>query len=125
MGLDMSLIKKKKNSEEKKELIYWRKANQIRKWFVDHLEDFNQDDNGGEYVISKETIIQLIDDIVEVQKYPNKAQEIMPTSNGFFFGSQDYDSYYFDTLQSTLNDLFSILNNVDFQTEDVIYTECW
>ena len=35
MGLDMYLYKKVKNAK-KQEVAYWRKANQIRGWFVRH-----------------------------------------------------------------------------------------
>ena len=59
MGLDMFLRDKKNNIE----LIYWRKANQIRKWFVEHLENFDFDDNLGHYDVSKEVLENLADDI--------------------------------------------------------------
>ena len=38
MGLDMYLFKRnKKTNEEVQEIMYWRKANQIRRWFENEL----------------------------------------------------------------------------------------
>ena len=40
MGLDMGLSKK---VVEDHDLVYWRKANQIREWFVNNLENFQDE----------------------------------------------------------------------------------
>ena len=55
MGLDMYLFKRKQYRENdpeynelvrenREEVMYWRKANQIRKWFVDNT-DLQEDDD--------------------------------------------------------------------------------
>jgi hypothetical protein len=39
----------------------------------------------------------------EVLKHKNKAAEVLPTESGFFFGSTNYDEYYFKEVKDTLN----------------------
>ena len=61
--------------------------------------------------------------IDEVLNNHSKAAELLPTSKGFFFGSQDYDEWYFRELEDTKNDIQKILNNFDFEKEKVVYYE--
>ena len=48
------------------------------------------------------------------------AKDLLPTTEGFFFGSQDYDEYYFEDLIDTkalLDKIFSdesVFDNWDF-----------
>lgn len=64
MGLDMYLEKKKKgaSNDEYEEVAYWRKANQIRQWFVNHIEEFNEDDNCEYFTVTKELLERLVMD---------------------------------------------------------------
>lgn len=124
MGLDMWLKGEAKNGNDLGyELCYWRKANQIRNFFVNNIDDFNYEDNFGDYVVSKELLEKLLKTIDEVLDDHSKAAELLPTSEGFFFGSQDYDEWYFRELEDTKNNIQQILNNFDFEKEKVIYYE--
>lgn len=124
MGLDMWLMgKAKDNSKSSYELCYWRKANQIRNFFVNNIDDFNYEDNCGDYIISKELLKKLLKTINEVLDNHSKAAELLPTSEGFFFGSQDYDDWYFRELKDTKSNVQQILNNFNFKKEKVIYRE--
>lgn len=126
MGLDMYLRKRtKEHPDISYEIMYWRKANQIRRWFVENIEDFNFNDNCEKYVISKETLENLINDISAVLENPEMAEELIPTSSGFFFGNQEYDQYYFETLKDTLEEIKIILEETDFENEEIYYTEWW
>lgn len=67
MGLDMYLIRKKKSKRNKQvydnlewesEIAYWRKANQIHKWFVDNVQDGVDDCR--DYLVKKEDIEELV-----------------------------------------------------------------
>lgn len=70
MGLDMYLIKKRKkdelNFENTSELIYWRKANEIHKYFIDKCA--NGEDTGDMYPVSKDQLEELKDICEEVLK---------------------------------------------------------
>lgn len=126
MGLDMFLYKKdKKGNMLDNDLYYWRKANQIRNWLVEHIEEFDYIDNCKEFVVPEDTIRQLVRDIEQVLDNHELASEIMPTLSGFFFGDYDYDEWYFEQLQQTYDDLKLIIENFDFEKCDIVYDECW
>lgn len=81
------------------EVGYWRKANAIHKWFVDNVQD--GEDDCSNYDVSNETLKELLDIVNEVLANKKKASELLPNTTGFFFGSQDYDEYYFQDLEYT------------------------
>lgn len=122
MGLDMYLFERKTDAE----LMYWRKANQIRRWFVEHLNDFDPSDNLGEYDVSREVLQDLIDDIDYVLEDESieRAEEVMPTGSGFFFGNTEYDEYYFDSLRYTRERIQEILDTTS-EEDEIYYTEWW
>ena len=80
-------------------IMYWRKSNQIHKWFVENVQGGN--DNCAEYSVSLDQLKLLSKTIEPALVSTAAASEYMPTAEGFFFGSQEYDSYYFDDLRST------------------------
>ena len=117
MGLDMGLSKK---VIEDKELAYWRKANQIREWFSNNLEDFN---DNGETKVAKEDLENLIEVCREVSEDHNKASELLPYSEGFFFGGTEYDEYYFEQIEETIEQINSVLETTDWDKEEIYYWE--
>lgn len=86
--------------EVKFEAGYWRKANQIHKWFVDNAQDGV--DNCGYYYVAVEQLTELKKLCQEVLADHSKAKELLPVERGFFFGSETYDEYYFDDLEDTI-----------------------
>jgi len=94
---------------------YWRKANQIHNWFVENVQSGN--DNHGEYYVGREQLEELRDTCkrildaricpefsVTADESPNPvAEEELPTSQGFFFGSDDYDEWYYEDLEETIS----------------------
>lgn len=126
MGLDMYLQKRTKGGEIiDDELICWRKANQIRRWLVNHIPEFDEDDDCKSFVLPKELLLNLLADIQKVIDNPECATEVLPTSEGFFFGSTDYDDWYFNQLKQTFKVLPSIIKDTDFDSEEIVYTEWW
>lgn len=122
------LLEKKESAyivEGEYEVAYWRKANQIREWFLNHIEEFNYDDNGEFYTVTKELLEELIDDCKYVLNHHDQAEIVLPTSSGFFFGGTDYDEYYYDQLESTIKQCQEVINETDWDNEVVIYTESW
>ena len=107
------------------EVAYWRKANQIRQWFVDHIEEFEEDDNGKYYNVTRELLEDLIYDCKYVVNNHDDAEEVMPSSSGFFFGSTEYDEWYFKDLEDTIEMCKKVINETDWDNEVVFYTESW
>lgn len=145
MGLDMYLFKRKKIRDDDKdlnksaynqrlyrarqneeEILYWRKANMIRSWFVNHTALLSDDD--GVYIpISRETLELLKQDLEDTLNDYKLAIVLFPTSSGFFFGDTDYDEYYWKKLEYTLEEVTKILDEdiVDWDNEVVEYCDSW
>ena len=137
------------------EVGYWRKANAIHKWFVDNVQD--GEDDCGYYEVNREQLEQLLHicklikskckmksgkiengyywnesgekiPIIEDGEYienPEIAQEYLPTQSGFFFGSTDYDEWYMKDIEYTIETLTKVLDETDFDTQMVVYTSSW
>ncbi len=81
------------------DVAYWRKANQIHAWFVENVQD-GQDECRESYV-EFEKLKELLNLINEALRNKDKAPELIPTQSGFFFGGTEYDEYYWGELQTT------------------------
>lgn len=159
MGLDMYLYKRTyvgendvdvltKNDESKplhfknvsyiiEQVMYWRKANAIHRWFVKNIQ--NDKDDCGTYPCYVEDLEELLnvckkalefkDEMLslleKIRTYDENAltndekerldsilkslNEIFPTQSGFFFGSTEYDEWYFQDLEYTVKTLEEII----------------
>lgn len=81
------------------EVMYWRKVNAIHQWFVDNVQGGN--DNCEEYYVDREILEKLITTIEHVLEHKDDAEKLLPTAEGFFFGSDEMDEYYWDQLHET------------------------
>lgn len=166
MGLDMMLIRRKKGVkdfedwyENGDEIMYWRKANAVHKWFVDNVQ--GGEDDCGYYLVTKEQLEQLKEicgKIVygvklksaqvkngytlekkedgsweKVYQYedgvvisnPELCEELLPTQEGFFFGSYDYDTWYLRDIEATFYKIDMLLTLFDFNSNDLYYHSSW
>jgi len=125
MGLDMYLVKEKEDGklDYTNELAYWRKANHIHSWFVKNVQ--NNTDECIAHQVSEEQLEELLRVCKEVLKDHSKADELLPTQNGFFFGSTQYDEYYFGAIEETIETIGGILDNFDFKNEKLYYDSSW
>lgn len=161
MGLDMYLYKGKQEFDGQleydfnNEIGYWRKANQIHKWFVDNVQDGQ--DECEDHVVTKEKAEELLNICNQVlngsklekglvqngqlykdgQWIPNFeegeiikdvsiAEKLLPVSSGFFFGGTDYDQWYFEDVKLTREILEKALKETDFENGEVlIYGSSW
>ena len=82
------------------EIGYWRKANAIHRWFVDKVQD-GEDDCGYHYV-DRSTLEELRELCEEVLANRDQAGELLPPQAGFFFGSQEIDEGYFADIEHTI-----------------------
>lgn len=80
---------------------YWRKANAIHQWFVEHVQDGVDDCK--EYFVSDDDLINLLKTVDTVLEHKEKAPELLPTKDGFFFGNTEYNEDYFSDLAYTRN----------------------
>jgi hypothetical protein len=110
-GADEKHIKPERVQYVIEQLCYWRKANHIHKWFVNNVQ--NGVDDGEEYIVSLPEIKQLMDVCYEVMTDNSKAQELLPTSDGFFFGNTNYDEFYFTQTLNTYKILKEIVEELE------------
>lgn len=101
----------------------WRKANQIHNWFVQNVQD--GEDNCREYYVSKEDMRLLVKLCKDVLNDHSKADELLPTQEGFFFGNTDYDQYYYDDLQDTIDKLTPFITDPAWENWDFYYQSSW
>ena len=99
--------------------MYWRKSNQIHQWFVQNVQGGT--DNCAEYSVSLDQLKLLSKTIEPALVSTTAASELMPTSEGFFFGSQEYDQYYFDDLKETKEKIDDL---VTYQTAALNAQKC-
>ena len=106
------------------EVAYWRKENAIHKWIVDNCADGV--DECQRIYMRKENIEMLISLCSQVLLDHTRAEELLPTTDGFFFGGTEYDEYYFWGLENTVKMLDPVLElmkeNPDY---DVFYQASW
>lgn len=134
-------------------VAYWRKANEIHRWFVDNVQK-GVDDCGTYKVTRKQlkTLLTLCKDILSKAiikeglvkngaTYKNgkwspnmepgefianpEVCSALPTSEGFFFGSTEYDQWYLRDIEYTVEAISSVLKNTDFREESVYYHASW
>lgn len=106
------------------EAAYWRKVNAIHNWFVKNLQ--SGVDNCESYSVSVEKLQELKNLCDTVRKNPDRAEELLPTTSGFFFGSTEYDEYYFNQLEYTSERLDAIISLLQqFPSLTASYYSSW
>ena len=102
---------------------YWRKANQIHQWFVDNVQDGV--DECQEAYVSREQLQALVDVCKTVLGDMSKAEELLPTQSGFFFGGTDYDDWYKGDLEYTVERIEKILKDPALEKASFYYQSSW
>jgi len=99
--------------------MYWRKANAIHNWFVNNVQGGNDDCR--DYYVSYEQLQELISLCQET--VDNADPRLLPSVSGFFFGSTEYDEWYWEDLRSTIKGLTEALKK--FYGCDFYYQSSW
>lgn len=110
MGLDMYLYGVESQFEQHDynighvmtvtEIGYWRKANQVHQWFVENVQDGR--DECKIHELEKEKLEELLSLCKKVKESPEQAPKLLPTQQGFFFGSYEYDEFYMMDIEETI-----------------------
>ena len=109
MGLDMYLQRVYKPTQQQfadayddklTGVLYWRKVNSLHAYFVrtGTLEAGGEQDVGY-YVLNRNDLYHLVDLMDQILNNHSLAETLLPTQAGFFFGSTDYDDWYFKDLE--------------------------
>lgn len=148
-------IKSERIDYVEEEVMYWRKANAIHNWFVQHVQ--GGDDNCESWLVSKEDIEKLVDacktildSVTTVEgdcetgrvyskdkgwetmtekgriiENTNVAEYHLPTQSGFFFGGTDYDEFYLQEVEETYKVLSQELKDNPNWYGDYYYRSSW
>lgn len=84
----------------KVEAGYWRKAYQIHRWFVENIQDGEDDCRDAD--VFRDQLGDLLDLCRKVMANQSRAEELLPTSKGFFFGGTNYDNLYWEDIEHTI-----------------------
>lgn len=103
------------------EVGYWRKANAIHNWFVQHCQKGR--DECQETYVSRTELAELRDTCKRVLENPLLAETELPPTRGFFFGSTKVDEYYMDDLRDTVKLLDALLSEPPHG--DFYYRSSW
>jgi hypothetical protein len=116
----------------------WRKANQIHNWFVENVQDGIDDCNYHREVTEDDLMelmsicqrvlrnSELVSDVnCERIKDSSVAEELLPTTSGFFFGDTGYTEYYLEDLKDTVDIIQKVLDTTDFDSEMIYYVSSW
>jgi len=111
MGLDMDLSLVTRETK-----VYWRKANAIHNYIV---SNHAIDDDCRPIELDRDAIEGLRNRCTDVLSDHSQADELLPTKSGFFFGSTEYDEWYFEELERTEKELTKLLRDKTWE-----YLEC-
>ena len=146
-GVTYPNIKPERVSYVIEELMYWRKANQIHGWFCNNTEEIVADVR---YYVTKtdlevlletcKSVIEILNTapkvttqvvggwkdgeqyMVDVEAYDSDVlQEILPPTQGFFFGSDTIDDYYKQDIIDTIKFLEEELPDCEEDAEFEYY----
>lgn len=124
------------------EVGYWRKDNHIHNWFVKNIQGGEDDCNY--YEVTPEQLNELkatCQKVLEASELVSTfakfgsgdemviddstvAEELLPRSDGFFFGNQDYNERYYKSLKYTI-DVVNEALKTDFETYAIRYCSSW
>lgn len=90
----------------KPDAAYFRKVNSIYAYFADRLEDEM-------CVVTKSDIIDIMNKATQVLSEHDEetSKSLLPTQGGFFFGSTDYDDWYYQEMIDILNKFGKLLKD--------------
>ena len=93
---------------------YFRKVNCIYRYFEDRLEDEC-------CIVEKEDVIDIMEKAIKIltTKDTELAEELLPTRSGFFFGSTEYDEWYFEDMVEILKEFGKLLKK--WEDDDICY----
>ena len=117
------------------EVGYWRKANHIHNWFMQNCAERdewdNPIDNCRPVEITVDKLEKLLDACKKVLADHSLAETLLPTQSGFFFGSTEYDEYYFGEIERTIEIIEPVLKFAKHKLEiedyvwEVYYQASW
>jgi len=151
-GVTYPHIKSERISYITEEIMYWRKANQIHGWICSNGQVITEDVR---YILEGEQIVELLETCkkvlelintstksttqvvggwrngeeykVDVDVYDNtdEIMELLPPTQGFFFGSSIIDDWYKEQIEETIKVLEEEINSNTDNYPEYEYYASW
>lgn len=104
----------------KPDAAYFRKVNSIYAYFADRLDDET-------CVVTKADIIDIMNKATEVLSEHDEetSMKLLPTQGGFFFGSTDYDDWYYEDMITILKEFGKLLKDWTDDNDIVFVHMSW
>lgn len=114
-------IKPERVTDVVEEVMYWRKVNAVHAWFVENVQDGIDECQESAVTIEQlDTLATICEKVVR-----DKNPELLPASSGFFFGSTDYDEYYYQEVEETAKVLREEIRNNQEKYPEYFYQASW
>jgi len=120
MGLDIYFFSKTPDSEKLEKVGYFRKVNSLVRWVENNIAPV---ENCGCVKIEKEHL-ELLQALLEKLDKTN-CHQLFPTRSGFFFGSTNYDAYYWGDVKRVQDFVSETLKTFDFDNQQLIFHADW
>jgi hypothetical protein len=150
-GEPFNKIKPERVSYVVEQVAYWRKFNALHNWFVENCQDGR--DECQESYVDRTKLEELLETLLKVKEvYENSPKkkvqvesgwsngeksfvevevpedtdtldELFPTSSGFFFGGTEYDEYYIQEVNETIELIEGLLK--EDEDGDYYYQASW
>ena len=120
MGLDMWLLARECGHHRTEEVGYWRKANAVHGWLDRRLGGIG---NCVRVEVSRKNLVALYSDCLSVLDAELTPDACLPTTHGFFFGSDEYGVEYSQHLRETVEICVAALSLPD--DCDFFYEAWW
>ena len=98
--------------------VYFRKVNFVYGYLQDKLED-------EQCFVDREDIEGLISRCDSVLADRSLAETLLPTTPGFFFGSLDYDNWYFHDVRDCRRQMKRLLKRYNEDTDVMYFVMSW
>ena len=125
MGLDLYLYTQSKPDSRlgeqlpRTEVAYFRKFNVLLNWVDMHVKEVK---NCEDIILDKNTLQTLLQTLEQLTG--KSCQREFSTTDGFFFGSTQYDTYYWQDVGRLKKTLKKLLQETDFERL-VVYFHAW
>ncbi len=108
---------------------YWRKFNALHNYIVENYADGRDEfqkiglheDDLREMLNTLNQAKDVLDRNVSDEVKADKLSRILPTAEGFFFGSNEYDDYYAENVAYTISLLTDLLDECEGCEDDCIF----
>lgn len=88
------------SKETQYQIGYWRKFNALHNYIVKNFADGV--DKCQQIYLSTKDLEQILNNLKNTKNNKPKAKELLPTQDGFFFGSTQYDEWYWNDVEYSI-----------------------